>query len=55
MLVKRTRDSVIDALVAQYRKQLEATLLNVPQTLDFPEEFARLKMNAYAVSDDIRE
>lgn len=40
MPAKRTRESVIDALVAQYRKQLEAALPHAPQTLDQIEEIA---------------
>ena len=40
MPAKRPRASVIDALVAQYRKQLEATLPHAPQTLDESEEIA---------------
>lgn len=40
MPAKRTRNDVIDAPVQQYRKQLEATLPDTPQTLDQIEEIA---------------
>jgi hypothetical protein len=40
MSTKRTRESLIDALVQQYRQQLEALLPKTPQTLDQIEEIA---------------
>ena len=53
MPAKRDRDAVIDALVEQYRKQLEATLPDAEQTLDQIEEIAGKLGNT--VSREVQE